>query len=122
MLQSRKWQVYWCAALLGGIPTAGSAQQQPARYPVKPIRVIVPVVAGGTSGGSLGERKIVFTDPAKPTTCTIYDRDQLASGQVVHGPSAVVEYASTTVLFEGDVLTVAPSGELVIRINQVNPS
>ena len=49
MLQSRKWQVYWCAALLGGIPTAGSAQQQPARYPVKPIRVIVPVVAGGTN-------------------------------------------------------------------------
>jgi hypothetical protein len=33
-----------------------------------------------------------------------------------------VEYASTTVLFEGDMLTVAPTGELVIRINQVNPS
>ena len=81
-----------------------------------------PVVTGGTSGGSLGERKIIFTDPAKPTTCTIYDRDKLAAGQVVHGPSAIVEYASTTVLFEGDVMTVAPSGELVIRINQVNPS
>jgi hypothetical protein len=28
----------------------------------------------------------------------------------------VVEYASTTVLLEGDHLTVAPGGELMIRI------
>lgn len=81
-----------------------------------------PKVAGTSSGGVLGERKIVFNDPAKPVLCPIYDRDQLASGQVVQGPGAVVEYASTTVLFEGDMLTVASTGELVIRINQVNPS
>jgi N-methylhydantoinase A len=81
-----------------------------------------PEVASAAPGGMLGERRIIFTDPARPVLCPIYDRDQLASGQVVHGPSAVVEYASTTVLFEGDTLTVAPTGELVIRINQANPS
>ena len=64
----------------------------------------------------------MFDESAKPVLCPIYDRDQLASGQVVQGPGAVVEYASTTVLFGGDSLTVAPTGELVIRINQVNPS
>jgi N-methylhydantoinase A len=81
-----------------------------------------PTVAGTSSGGVLGERKIVFADPGKPALCPIYDRDHLAAGQAVEGPCAVVEYASTTVLFEGDMLTVAPTGELVIRINQVNPS
>ncbi|MGE5537965.1 MAG: hydantoinase/oxoprolinase family protein [Gemmatimonas sp.] len=81
-----------------------------------------PEVAKGAAGGSLGERDIIFNDPAKPVRCRIYDRDQLAAGQVVQGPGAVVEYASTTVLFHGDTLTVAPTGELVIRINQDSES
>ncbi|HTI88414.1 MAG TPA: hydantoinase/oxoprolinase family protein [Alphaproteobacteria bacterium] len=81
-----------------------------------------PEVAKVSIGGSLGEREIIFNDPAKPVRCQIYDRDRLAAGQVVQGPGAVVEYASTTVLFEGDTLTVASTGELVIRINQANQS
>jgi N-methylhydantoinase A len=77
-----------------------------------------PKVGTTGEGGVLGERKIIFNDFAKPVLCKIYDRDQLGAGQVIHGPGAVVEYASTTVLFEGDILTVAPTGELVISINQ----
>jgi hypothetical protein len=36
----------------------------------------------------------------------------------VRGPAIVWEYASTTVLFAGDELTVAESGELLIRIGE----
>ena len=32
--------------------------------------------------------------------------------------AAIVEYASTTILFEGDRLEVLPSGELMIHIAQ----
>jgi N-methylhydantoinase A len=85
----------------------------------KRARSKFPSVAGQGSGAALDERPIIFHDAAAPVTSKIYDRDNLAAGQTVQGPAAIVEYASTTVLFEGDRATVAPSGELVIQINQV---
>lgn len=77
-----------------------------------------PAVAGHSSDALIGHRPIVLDDPAKPVSCPVYDRDKLGNGDVVKGPAAVVEYASTTILFAGDVLTVARSGELVIRLDQ----
>jgi N-methylhydantoinase A len=73
------------------------------------------LVARG-SDAKLGERAIVLNDPSRPVTCGIYDRDRLGAGDKVPGPAVISEYASTTLLFEGDGLTVAPSGELIIRI------
>jgi N-methylhydantoinase A len=73
------------------------------------------LVARG-SDAKIGERAIVLNDPSRPVTCGIYDRDRLGAGDKVPGPAVISEYASTTLLFEGDALTVAPSGELIIRI------
>jgi N-methylhydantoinase A len=75
-----------------------------------------PKLAAQGSDALIGQRSVVLTDPDKPVTCNIYDRDKLAAGDTVNGPAVVQEYASTTVLFAGDNLTVAPSGELIIRI------
>ena len=77
-----------------------------------------PAVSTESADALIGHRPIVLDDPARPVSCPIYDRDKLGQGVIVQGPAAVVEYASTTVLFEGDALTVAPSGELVIHLNQ----
>jgi N-methylhydantoinase A len=65
-------------------------------------------------------REIVLADPARPVMCGVYERDALSAGQVIAGPATVTEYASTTLLCDGDVLTVAASGELVIRIGQAS--
>jgi N-methylhydantoinase A len=75
-----------------------------------------PKLAATGSAAKVGERPIVLDDPKKPVVCGIYDRDRLASGDKVAGPAVILEYASTTLLFAGDQLTVAPSGELIIRI------
>ena len=70
----------------------------------------------------IGHRPIILDDPSKPVSCPIYDRDKLGKGETVTGPAAIVEYASTTVLFAGDVLTMAPSGEMIIRLHQGEPA
>jgi N-methylhydantoinase A len=46
----------------------------------------------------------------------VYDRELLQPGEIVEGPAIVWEYASTTVLLAGDLLTVATAGELIIQI------
>ena len=75
-----------------------------------------PKLAAAGSAAKTGERAIVLEDPKKPVVCGIYDRDRLAAGDKVSGPAVITEYASTTLLFAGDAMTVAPSGELIIRI------
>jgi N-methylhydantoinase A len=75
-----------------------------------------PKLAAAGSAAKTGERAIVLEDPKKPVVCGIYDRDRLAAGDKVTGPAVITEYASTTLLFAGDAMTVAPSGELIIRI------
>jgi N-methylhydantoinase A len=47
-------------------------------------------------------------------------RDQRSSfspGTTIAGPAIIHEYASTTVLFEGDCATIAPTGEIVIEVH-----
>ena len=46
--------------------------------------------------------------------CPVYSRDELPPGAEFYGPALVSEYGSTTVLFPGDDLTVADTGELII--------
>jgi N-methylhydantoinase A len=74
-----------------------------------------PIVTAG-SDALIARSEVVLDDAAEPAACSIYDRDKLAAGATVSGPAIIWEYASTTVLFGGDELTVAPSGELIIRI------
>jgi N-methylhydantoinase A len=88
----------------------GRGQRQRAEFPAAPISSV--------SGGLVGERAMIFDDPTQVHKCPVYQREQLASGQVIHGPAAIAEYASTTILLAGDVMTVAPTGELVIEIGK----
>jgi N-methylhydantoinase A len=76
--------------------------------------------AAGDLDGPVQRREVVLGDPARPVMCSIYERDALRAGAVIEGPATIAEYASTTLLAEGDVLTVAPSGELIIRLGQAS--
>ncbi|MFI5267476.1 MAG: hypothetical protein ACHQ7M_08885 [Chloroflexota bacterium] len=60
--------------------------------------------------------EIVLNDPTRPVTCPIYDRDLLAPGEEVSGPALIWEYASTTLLFAGDRLRMASTGEMIVEI------
>jgi N-methylhydantoinase A len=78
-------------------------------------------VASGGNNAPIGRSAVVLDDANAPVECAIYDRERLAAGARVSGPAIIWEYASTTVLFAGDELTVADSGELLIRIGGQTP-
>lgn len=63
-----------------------------------------------------GRRDVYFTDAAMPVDCPVYDRTRLGVGDAVSGPSVIEEHSSTTLLWDGDVATVAPSGELIVEV------
>ncbi|MDP2358137.1 MAG: hydantoinase/oxoprolinase family protein [Beijerinckiaceae bacterium] len=83
-------------------------------------RVQLPSTSVGSTGsGLIGARDMIFDGwGGAARQCPVYQRDELPAGERISGPAAVSEYASTTILHEGDVLTVAASGELVIEINR----
>ncbi len=70
----------------------------------------------GEPQSQTGVRPIVLDSAAGPVDCAIHARDKLVAGQMIGGPAVIEEYASTTVLFEGDSLTVSPTGELIITV------
>jgi N-methylhydantoinase A len=53
-----------------------------------------------------------------PIEAPVYAREELPAGHQITGPALIEEYASTTVIFEGDRLTVAPSLELLIDLGE----
>ncbi len=60
-------------------------------------------------------RAVVFDDnKAVPTN--VYARDDLRRGQNIKGPALIVEYGTTTVIFPGDALKVADTGELIVSV------
>ena len=61
-------------------------------------------------------RDVYLDDPHKPVACPIYQRGELGSGARLKGPALIEEHGTTTVLFEQDRCTVAPSGELIIDV------
>lgn len=75
-----------------------------------------PALATGGGDALIARRDIVLDDPDRPVSCPIYDRDLLAPGQQVDGPAVIWEYASTTLLFSGDRLRMAETGEMIIEI------
>ena len=79
-------------------------------------RAQLPMIGTSSETALIGERKTVYHDAAKPIPAPVYERDRLGAGTTVVGPATIAEYASTTVLFADDALTVAPSGELIIQI------
>jgi len=80
-------------------------------------QIELPVPEGPGTGNPLaGKRLVYFNDSKTPVDCPTFKREFLSPGFKITGPAVVQEYASTTVLFPGDTLTVADTGELLITI------
>ena len=75
-----------------------------------------PELPPSTTDALIAHRNVIFDDSLEGLACPIYDRERLGPGARVSGPAVVQEYASTTVLFPGDVMQVSPSGEMIVTI------
>ena len=62
------------------------------------------------------EKRQVWFDEGGPVECPVWRRDELPAGAKLAGPALVSEYGSTTVIFPGDRLSVAETGELIISV------
>lgn len=74
-----------------------------------------PTLKAGSKARPIGRRP-VYLSGAKPVTCPVYARDTLSGGALTSGPALIEEHGTTTVLYQGDVCRVAPSGELIISV------
>ncbi len=63
------------------------------------------------------EQRQVWFDGA-PVRCPVYRRDGMPAGAKLVGPALISEYGSTTVLFPGDRVSVAATGELIISVEK----
>jgi len=63
-----------------------------------------------------GSGKVLLEEGADWIECPIDLRSELRAGNRLTGPAIVEEYASTTVLHEGDEATVTEHGHIVIEI------
>jgi len=75
-----------------------------------------PVLGEGGAAKPRQTREVYFTDPEKAVACPIYDRTDLGAGCRIAGPALIQEHGTTTVLFAGDSLVMAPSGEMLITV------
>jgi N-methylhydantoinase A len=81
-------------------------------------KITLPKLAHGAAQALIGTRPIYLDDASRPTICDVYRREWLAPGTRIAGPDVIEEYASTTVLFTGDELKVADTGELIITVGK----
>ena len=75
-----------------------------------------PRLAKGDRTRPSRQRQVYFSDARKALPCPVYQREALGAGSEIAGPALIQEHGTTTVLFEQDACTVAPSGELVIAV------
>jgi N-methylhydantoinase A len=61
------------------------------------------------------ERKVYFAQAGYVET-PLYMREDLGAGATFSGPALVQEHGTTTVMYQGDVCTVAETGELIIKV------
>ncbi len=62
------------------------------------------------------EKRPVLFDQGGPVDCPVYDREKLKPARSGARTGVGQEYGSTTVLFPGDKLAVADTGELIITV------
>jgi N-methylhydantoinase A len=79
-------------------------------------RLKFPAAEGEGRPKPVRTRKVFFSDPRKAVAAPVYARKTLGAGARIVGPALIEEHGTTTVLFEGDVCKVAPSGELIIQV------
>ena len=75
-----------------------------------------PRLAKGDRASPSRQREVYFSDARKALPCPVYQREALGAGSGIAGPALIQEHGTTTVLFEQDACTVAPSGELMIAV------
>jgi N-methylhydantoinase A len=81
-------------------------------------KLALPPLAKGDTVAKRELRSVRFDESDAEVECPVYSRDDLPPGAKFTGPALVSEYGSTTVLFPGDDLSVAPAGELVISLRR----
>ena len=74
-----------------------------------------PLETNGAKPGTKRRTAYLSADD-KPVECPVYLRDALKPGTEIAGPALVVEYGSTTVVFDKDRLKVAETGELILSV------
>lgn len=74
-----------------------------------------PDVAATGAARSLRHRHVVLPRGGA-VDCPVYARASLGAGARIEGPALIEEHGTTTLIDSGDVLTVAPGGELVIAV------
>lgn len=87
---------------------ASGAVDKP-ELPVIATRVGAPVQAEGT-------RSVYVSAEHPDVPYALYTREQLLAGDEIAGPAVIAEHTGTTVIHDGDHLTVGPHAELVITI------
>jgi N-methylhydantoinase A len=79
-------------------------------------KIVFPPVSTDGSDPKVDVRPVYFNDPTRPVDCPVYRRERLQPGLKVEGPCVIEEYGSTTILFAGDRLEIAETGELIISV------
>jgi N-methylhydantoinase A len=81
-------------------------------------KIEFPKLSRTATDARVGTREIHLDDAARPTGCAVYRREKLTPAVAIEGPAVIEEYASTTVLFPGDKLRVAETGELIVTVRR----
>jgi N-methylhydantoinase A len=84
--------------------------RKPAFEPIAAGEIAPPVAA------FRGDRPVYFAEAGRHVDTPTYDRASLLANNRIAGPALIEEYASTTVVHPGDVVTVDAFGDLVIEI------
>jgi N-methylhydantoinase A len=82
----------------------------------KRAKLRFPKLARKKAAKPSGRRPVYLADARKPVSCPVYQRSALGPGTRIKGPALIEEQGTTTVMFETDTCTVAPSGELILAV------
>jgi N-methylhydantoinase A len=86
----------------------------------KRAKLAFPTLPGAGRATPVSRREVHFARAEGPLECPVYRRGDLVAAAAVAGPALIQEHGTTTVLFAGDVCTVADSGELIITVAGVS--
>jgi N-methylhydantoinase A len=74
-----------------------------------------PLKSKGTPGRPIGERAVYF-DGSKAVVTPVYRRDDLSAGAQLRGPAIIEQIDTTIPVYPGDVMSIHPSGTMVIEV------
>jgi N-methylhydantoinase A len=84
----------------------------------KPLQM--PALKAGGKKNPLVDKRMVYMSGVQPVETSIYRRENIAAGFEITGPAIIQEYASTTLLFPGDIARATETGELIITIKELD--